>query len=115
MNDRIRGPLSGTPTRVNPPEAAQLQGVFTLPSLASQVLTAAADHLTKHKPDDNLTIAGWGRALALADARVLSGYPQTVAQHAGRRAMRALAPDLWDGSRTRGEWALALRSVARTI
>ncbi|MFJ2249421.1 hypothetical protein [Streptomyces sp. NPDC087862] len=114
MNDRIRGPLNSAPTRT-PAETALLQGVLALPSLASQVLTAAADHLTKHKPDAELTVAGWGRALALADSRVLSGYPQIVAQHAGRRAMRALAPDQWNGSRTRGEWALALRSAARTV
>ncbi|MFJ5820093.1 hypothetical protein ACIQGT_40340 [Streptomyces sp. NPDC093108] len=115
MNDRIRDAANAAPTRTNPPETALLQGVLALPSLASQVLTAAADHLTKHKPGDELTVAGWGRALALADARVLSGYPQIVAQNAGRRAMRAIAPDLWDGARTRGEWALALRSVARTV
>ncbi|MFF1498685.1 hypothetical protein ACFVZR_02105 [Streptomyces sp. NPDC058316] len=115
MPDRIRGPLNSAPTRNNPPETALLQGVLALPSLAAQVLTAAADHLAKHKPDAELTIAGWGRALALADARVLSGYPQVVAQNAGRRAMRAIAPDLWDGASTRSEWSLALRSVARTV
>ncbi|MFB7212727.1 hypothetical protein [Streptomyces sp. NPDC056255] len=115
MQDRIRGPLNNAPTRNNPPETALLQGVLALPSLASQVLTAAADHLTTHKPDAELTIAGWGRALALADARVLSGYPQVVAQNAGRRAMSAIDPDLWKSSRTRGEWALALRSAARTV
>ncbi|MFJ8855261.1 hypothetical protein [Streptomyces sp. NPDC102437] len=115
MNDRIRGPLNNAPTRNNLPETALLQGVLALPSLASQVLTAAADYLTKHKPDAELTVAGWGRALALADARVLSGYPQIVAQHAGRRAMRALSPGMWDSARTRGEWALALRATAETV
>lgn len=113
MNDRIRG--AAVPT----PEADQIDAalhtLLALPSIASQLLTAAADHLAKHKPTDELTVAGWGRALALADARTLTGYPQTVAQNAGRRAMRALDPGMWDGARTRGEWAICLRAAARTV
>ncbi|WP_329032235.1 hypothetical protein OIE71_04640 [Streptomyces sp. NBC_01725] len=92
-----------------------LRRALALPSLASQVLTAAADHLADRRPTDELTVAGWGRALALADARVLSRYPQIVAQHAGRRALRALTPDMWDSARTRGEWALRLRAAADTV
>lgn len=113
MQDRNRGTVAPAPTPAH--TDAVLRQVLALPSLAAQVLTAAADHLTKHKPADELTLAGWGRALALADARVLSGYPQIVAQHAGRRAMRALSPDMWDSARTRGEWALALRATAETV
>ncbi|MDW4900641.1 hypothetical protein [Streptomyces californicus] len=94
---------------------AVLQQILATPSLAAQLLTTAADHLTKVTPDTDLTIAGWGRALALADARVLTGYPQAVAQHAGRRAMAALSPELWASARTRGEWALCLRRIAGTV
>ncbi|MFB4424827.1 hypothetical protein C5F59_027575 [Streptomyces sp. QL37] len=92
-----------------------LHRILALPSLAAQLLTAAADHLAKHKPADELTVAGWGRALALADARTLTGYPQHIAQNAGRRAMGALAPAMWEQARTRGEWALLLRDAARTV
>ncbi|MFF9568480.1 hypothetical protein [Streptomyces sp. NPDC014685] len=113
MQDRIRGALPPSPTPRD--TDAVLRQILATPSLASQLLTAAADHLTKTRPGDTLTIAGWGRALARADARVLTGYPQIVAQHAGRRAMRAITTDHWDSSRTRGEWALALRSAARTV
>ncbi len=94
---------------------AVLRQILATPSLAAQLLTAAADHLTKVKPDGELTVAGWGRALALADARTLSGYPQVVAQHAGRRAMAALRPEMWAGARTRGEWALCLHQIARSV
>lgn len=112
MRDRIRGAAPSTPAR----QADEvLQQVLAMPSIAAQLLTAAADHLTTHTPAAELTIAGWGRALALADARVLTGYPQIVAQYAARRAMRALSPDLWDSARTRGEWAIALRAIAATL
>ncbi|MFJ3587510.1 hypothetical protein ACIQUY_29360 [Streptomyces sp. NPDC090231] len=113
MQDRNRGTAMPAPTMDQTDTV--LRQVLAMPSLAAQVLTAAADHLTKHKPTDELTLAGWGRALALADSRVLSGYPQIIAQHAGRRAMRALTPDMWDSARTRGEWALALRATAETV
>ncbi|WP_432147933.1 hypothetical protein [Streptomyces sp. bgisy029] len=98
-----------------PATDAVLQQILATPSLAAQLLNAAADHLTKNRPDTELTLAGWCRALALADARVLTGYPQIVAQHASRRAMRALSTDMWDAARTRGEWALCLRDIARTV
>ncbi|MEU5036579.1 hypothetical protein AB0G48_20870 [Streptomyces rubiginosohelvolus] len=94
---------------------AVLRQILATPSLAAQLLTAAADHLTKVKPDTELTLAGWGRSLALADARVLTGYPQAVAQHAGRRAMAALTSEMWAGARTRGEWALCLRRIAGSV
>ncbi|MEV8349034.1 hypothetical protein ACFVTT_15745 [Streptomyces niveus] len=113
MTDRIRG--ASTPAPYTGQTDAALHRVLAMPSIAAQLLTAAADHLTKCKPADELTVAGWGRALALADARVLTGYPQIIAQHAARRAMRALSPDMWDSARTRGEWALALRATADTI
>lgn len=113
MNDRIRG--TAAPAPHTDQTDAVLRQVLALPSLAAQLLTAAADHLTKQKPTGELTLAGWGRALALADSRVLSGYPPIIAQHAGRRAMRALSPDMWDSARTRGEWALALRTTASTV
>ncbi|WP_354596097.1 hypothetical protein R1Y80_00845 [Streptomyces sp. JL1001] len=95
--------------------SAVLQQIPVPPSLAAQLLAAAADHLTKVKPDTELTVAGWGRALALADARILTGYPQAVAQHAGRRAMAALTSEMWAGARTRGEWALCLRKIAGSV
>ncbi|MFJ9234130.1 hypothetical protein ACIRJ3_03985 [Streptomyces anulatus] len=115
MRDRI---WASTPPSHPPRTAmtsAMLQQIPVPPSLAAQLLTAAADYLTKVKPDAELTVAGWGRALALADARVLTGYPQAVAQHAGRRAMAALRPEMWAGARTRGEWALCLRNIARSV
>ncbi|WP_405674851.1 hypothetical protein OG292_03130 [Streptomyces sp. NBC_01511] len=109
--DRIRAAaLQAAPTTED-----DLLRILALPSIASQVLTAAADHLADRRPTDELTVAGWGRALVLADARVLSRYPQIVAQHAGRRALRALTPDMWDSARTRGEWALRLRAAADTV
>ncbi|MFF7365641.1 hypothetical protein [Streptomyces sp. NPDC008125] len=112
MNDRNRGTAVPTPrSHID----AGLQRVLAMPSIASQMLTTAADHLTKHKPTDELTVAGWARAFALADARVLTGYPQIVAQHAARRAMRALSPGMWDSARTRGEFALLLRAAAETV
>ncbi|EFE74553.1 hypothetical protein K7395_24835 [Streptomyces filamentosus] len=115
MLDRIRGHRP-SPSAPRDPEAdAVLRQILATPSLAAQMLTAAADHLDKHKPTDELSVAGWARAFALADARVLTGYPQAVAQHAGRRAMRALRSDMWDSARTRGEWALCLRDIARSV
>ncbi|MFJ9112994.1 hypothetical protein [Streptomyces sp. NPDC102283] len=114
MRDRI---WASTPPS-HPPRTGMTSVVLQIPvppSLAAQLLTAAADHLTKTKPDVELTLAAWGRALALADARVLSGYPQAVAQHAGRRAMTALRPEMWAGARTRGEWALCLRKIAGSV
>ncbi|MEU0522744.1 hypothetical protein [Streptomyces niveus] len=111
MRDRIRA--AAAPAAPTADEG--LHRILALPSLASQLLTAAADHLAERRPADELTVAGWGRALARADARVLSGYPSYVAQHAGRRALRALSGDLWDSARTRGEWALCLRAAAGTV
>ncbi|MEV0778878.1 hypothetical protein [Streptomyces sp. NPDC050428] len=111
MRDRIRAAAH----QAAPTTEDSLRRILALPSLASQVLTAAADHLAKHRPTDELTLAGWGRALALADARVLSAYPPIVAQNAGRRALRALTTDMWDSARTRGEWALCLRAAADTV
>ncbi|QHY95362.1 hypothetical protein SSPS47_09520 [Streptomyces sp. S4.7] len=111
MTDRIRAAA----TQAAPTTEDGLRRILALPSIASQVLTAAADHLAEHKPDQELTVAGWARALALADARVLTSYPSYVAQHAGRRALRALTPDMWASSRTRGEWALCLRAAAGTV
>ncbi|MGC5531595.1 hypothetical protein [Streptomyces sp. SR-10] len=117
MQDRNRIALPGPrPARNTAAETdTVLQQIPVPPSLAAQLLTAAAGHLTKVKPDAELTVAGWGRALALADARVLTGYPQVVAQHAGHRAMHALSPEMWASARTRGEWALCLRNIARSI
>lgn len=109
--DRIRAAAS----QAAPTADEGLRRILALPSIASQVLTTAADHLVANRPGDELTVAGWGRALALADARVLSGYPPYIAQHAGRRALRALTPDMWDSARTRGEWALCLRAAAGTV
>ncbi|MZF56922.1 hypothetical protein GTX53_24340 [Streptomyces sp. SID5594] len=113
MHDRIRGTLPPS----HPPNStdAVLRQILATPSLAAQLLTAAADHLATNEPATDLTVGGWGHALALADAHVLSGYPQIVAQHAGRRAMGALSPELWASARTRGEWALCLRNIARTV
>ncbi|MEV7112361.1 hypothetical protein [Streptomyces anulatus] len=116
MQDRNRIALPAPrPVGTAAETTAVLQRILATPSLAAQLLTAAADHLTKVHPDTELTIAGWGRALALADARVLTGYPQAVAQHAGRRAMAALSPEMWAGARTRGEWALCLRQIAGSV
>ncbi|MYT57698.1 hypothetical protein GTW29_13405 [Streptomyces sp. SID7834] len=114
MNDRIRGAAAPSP-RTARPDTAVVQKLLALPSIASQLLTAAADHLAEEEPTDELTVAGWGIALALADARVLTGWPAYIAQNAARRAMRALSPDMWDGARTRGEWAICLRSAARAV
>ncbi|MFE2021325.1 hypothetical protein ACFW9O_25085 [Streptomyces sp. NPDC059499] len=112
MRDRNRGPVVPAP-RTEP--HIRLQDIVPGPSLAAQLLTAAADHLAKHKACEPLTLAGWGRALALADARVLSGYPQTVAENASCRAMAALSADLWTTARTRDEWAVILHATARTV
>ncbi|MFJ4837150.1 hypothetical protein [Streptomyces sp. NPDC088746] len=112
MNDRIRA--AALPADHTAHEEL-LHRLTTMPSLAAQLLLAAAAHLAKVKDDQPLTIAGWGRALALADSRTLSGYPQTVAENAGHRAMRALSADLWATTRTRGEWAVILRDTARTV
>lgn len=112
MRDRNRAIPAQASTTPFPDEPGV---VLTMPSLAAQLLNAAADHLAKHRSDQELTIAAWGRALALADARVLSGYPQIAAQNAGRRAMGALTPDLWAQARTRGEWALLIRHAANTV
>ncbi|MER5892374.1 hypothetical protein [Streptomyces sp. NPDC001876] len=112
MRDRIRGSAVPAPRTEH---HARLQDIVPGPSLAAQLLTAAAAHLAKHKPSEALTLAGWGRALALADARVLSHYPQTVAENAGNRAMAALPADLWITSRTRDQWADILHATARTV
>ncbi|MFE6931774.1 hypothetical protein ACFVDT_07055 [Streptomyces sp. NPDC057699] len=112
VNDRIRAAaLPADRTELD----TTLLRVLAMPSLAAQLLTTAADHLAKVKDDQPLTLAGWGRALALADARTLSGYPQHIAENASLRAMRALSADLWATARTRGEWALILRDAARTV
>ncbi|MEV6081781.1 hypothetical protein AB0L80_42950 [Streptomyces sp. NPDC052069] len=114
--DRNRAAAAqAAPTDSDPDMDGVLRQLLATPSLAAQLLTAAADHLTKAKPTETLTVSGWGRALALADARVLTGYNQFVAQHAGRRAMRALDAEMWATARTRGEWALCLRAAARTV
>ncbi|MET9592118.1 hypothetical protein ABZY45_14350 [Streptomyces sp. NPDC006516] len=112
MNDRIRAP------RLPADHTAHEElphRITTMPSLAAQLLLAAANHLVKVKDDQPLTIAGWGHALALADSRTPSGYPQAVAHHSACRAMSALSADLWASARTRGEWAVLLRSAARTV
>ncbi|MEU9198997.1 hypothetical protein [Streptomyces sp. NPDC048332] len=112
MRDRI----PAVPAQAGPsPLDAELQRVLEMPSLAAQLLIFAADQLAARRPDEALTISGWGRTLARADQRVLSGYPQLVAEHAARRAMRALAAELWATARTRGEWALCLRAAAKTV
>ncbi|MEV8396668.1 hypothetical protein [Streptomyces niveus] len=107
--DRIRA--TATPAAPAP----RLARAFPTASLASQLLTAAADHLTQDRPTDDLTGAEWGRALALAGARILSGYPAPVAENAAARAITALDPSTWAGFRTRGEWALGLRAAARSV
>lgn len=112
MTDRIRG-AAVPAARTELDET--LQRLTTMPSLAAQLLLHAADELTERRPTDNLTITGWGRTLARADQRILSGYPQAIAHHAARRAMSALSADLWASARTRGEWAICLRSAARTV
>ncbi|MFE4691238.1 hypothetical protein ACFRH6_14410 [Streptomyces sp. NPDC056749] len=113
MHDRNRG--TDTPTPETGQTDTALHQLLAMPSIAAQMLIAAADHLAEDTPTDELTVAGWGRALALADARVLTGWPQYIAQNAARRAMRALSPDMWNGARTRGEWAICLRAAARTV
>ncbi|MFJ8863637.1 hypothetical protein ACIRD8_35120 [Streptomyces sp. NPDC102451] len=112
MRDRIRA--SAVPA-ARAAMDARLQELMALPSLAAQLLLSAADQLAQSRPGDDLTITGWGRTLARADQRILSGYPQPVAQHAARRAMSALSAELWASARTRGEWAICLRSAARTV
>jgi hypothetical protein len=107
--DRIRAAAApAAPTTSTPP-------AFPPPSLAAQLLLAAADQLTDDAPDETLTGRGWGIALALAGARVLAGYPAVVANNAAARAITALSDGMWDGARTRGEWALCLRAVARGL
>ncbi|MFD9763206.1 hypothetical protein ACFWXI_06635 [[Kitasatospora] papulosa] len=112
MTDRIRA--TALPADQTAHEQV-LHRILAMPSLAAQLLTAAADHLTEEEPTAPLTAGGWGYALALADCRILSGYPQTVAENAGRRAMASLSPELWATARTRGEWAVFLRSAARAV
>ena len=112
MNDRIRA--KGLPADQAAHEEL-LHRITSMPSLSAQLLLAAAAHLAKVKDDQPLTVAGWGRALALADARILSGYPQHIAENASLRAMRALSADLWATARTRGEWAVLLRTAARSV
>ncbi|MCX4676723.1 hypothetical protein OG413_15670 [Streptomyces sp. NBC_01433] len=112
VTDRIRG--SAVPAaRAELDET--LRRILATPSLAAQLLLAAADQLTTSRPEQTLTISGWGRTLARADQRVLSGYPQSIAQHAARRAMRALDAEMWATARTRGEWAICLRAAAKTV
>ncbi|MEE1735952.1 hypothetical protein PUR49_05410 [Streptomyces sp. BE147] len=94
---------------------AVLRRILAAPSLSAQLLLAAADQLTASRPEQELTISGWCRVLARADQWVLSGYPQSIAEHAARRAMQALSAELWVGARTRGEWALCLRAAARGL
>lgn len=115
MLDRIRG-HQPSPSAPRDPEAdAILRQILATPSLAAQLLTAAAEILADDNPTGELTVLGWGLALAAADARVLSRYTSPIAQSAGRRAMRALSADMWDTARTRGEWALCLHAVARSV
>ncbi|MER6235932.1 hypothetical protein ABT185_07630 [Streptomyces clavifer] len=112
MNDRIRAtPLPADRTTHD----QVLRRILVLPSLAAQLLNEAAAHLTDEEPTAPLTAGGWGFALALADSRVLSGYPQPIAQNAGNRAMSALSPELWATARTRGEWAIILRTTAKAL
>lgn len=112
MTDRIRASaIPAARTELD----GRLQELMAMPSLAAQLLLHAAEQLKTSRPGEDLTITGWGRTLARADQRVLSGYPQVVAQHAARRAMSALSAELWASARTRGEWAICLRSAARTV
>ncbi|MFJ8883630.1 hypothetical protein ACIRJR_09470 [Streptomyces sp. NPDC102402] len=112
VTDRIRGAaVPAARTEMD----ARLQELMALPSLAAQLLLHAAEQLTTSCPGEDLTITGWGRTLARADQRILSGYPQAVAQHAARRAMSALSAELWASARTRGEWAICLRFAAKTV
>ncbi|MCX4504304.1 hypothetical protein [Streptomyces anulatus] len=116
MRDRNRG--RAVPAARNPqddPFAEQLRELLARPSLSAQLLQFAGDHLTAIRPTEPLTLAGWGRALARADARILSGYPPAIAQNASCRAMAALDPGMWTTSRTRGEWALCLHAAAGTV
>ncbi|MFJ8755656.1 hypothetical protein [Streptomyces cyaneofuscatus] len=115
MQDRNRG-HHPTP---HPPRDAEadaiLRQILAMPSLAAQLLTAAAENLAADNPTGELTVLGWGLALAAADAHVLSRYTSPIAQSAGRRAMRALSADMWDTARTRGEWAICLHAAARSV
>ncbi|MFI2358169.1 hypothetical protein OG582_11865 [Streptomyces anulatus] len=116
MRDRNRG--RAVPAARNPqpgPFTEQLRELLARPSLSAQLLQHAAEHLAAIRPTEPLTLAGWGRALARADARILSGYPPAVAQHAGQRAMAALDPDMWTTARTRAEWASRLSAAAGTV
>ncbi|MER7696188.1 hypothetical protein [Streptomyces sp. NPDC096095] len=116
MRDRNRE--GAVPAARNPQHdhfTEQLHELLARPSLSAQLLQHAAAHLAKNRPTEPLTLAGWGRALARADARILSGYPPIVAQNASCRAMAALDPTLWTTSRTRGEWALCLNAAAGTL
>jgi hypothetical protein len=112
VTDRIRG--AAVPAARTELDARLLE-LTSMPSLAAQLLLHAADQLTERRPADDLTITGWGRTLARADQRILSGYPQAIAHHAARRAMSALSADLWASARTRGDWAICLRTAARTV
>ncbi|MFF3643402.1 hypothetical protein [Streptomyces sp. NPDC002564] len=85
----------------------------TGPSLSSQLLTAAADHLAEHHPTDPLTGPGWSRALCAATITTLCALPAPVANAAAARAVLAL-PDSELGI-TRGEYAIRLRAAARTL
>ncbi|MFD3980781.1 hypothetical protein ACFWR6_19540 [Streptomyces griseus] len=115
MQDRNRG-HHPAPHHPRDTEAdAILRQILATPSLAAQLLTAAAEILTADNPTGELTPLGWGLALAAADARVLSRYTSPIAQSAGRRAMRALSADMWDTARTRGEWAICLHAAARSV
>ncbi|MEU7331392.1 hypothetical protein [Streptomyces parvus] len=116
MRDRNRGRAVPAARSPQPDQfAVQLRELLARPSLAAQLLQHAAEHLATIRPTEPLTLAGWGRALARADARVLTGYPPAVAQNASCRAMAALESAMWTTSRTRGEWALCLNAAAGTV
>ncbi|MEV3848114.1 hypothetical protein [Streptomyces microflavus] len=116
MRDRNRG--RGVPAARSPQPSQITEAVRELlasPSLSAQILQHAAEHLTRIRPTEPLTLAGWGRALARADAQILTGYPPAIAQNASCRAMAALDSVMWATSRTRGEWALCLTAAASTL
>lgn len=89
--------------------------VLSRPSLSAQLLTAAADELTGTDPAEPLTVSGWGRALALAGATVLAGYPAPVADNAAARAIGVLRPNEWATARTRAAYAVHLLAAAREL
>ncbi|CAM5628490.1 hypothetical protein ACTFBT_16210 [Streptomyces microflavus] len=116
MRDRNRG--RGVPAARSPQPSQITEAVRELlasPSLSAQILQHAAEHLTRIRPTDPLTLAGWGRALARADAQILTGYPPAIAQSASCRVMAALDSVMWTTSRTRGEWAVCLTTAARNV